>query len=113
MQFCRENYKTFDDLLKIAIGHGKKNFACKTNPSCSFSGKAFVMKSSLNKNQRYCLYFVEYLSSIIDLRLLYSRIICKLYRNYTNERLLFNQPNYLNFGDSQPKKKMKMGRYRN
>merc|ERR1712141_774101 len=37
-----QNYKTFDDLLKIAIGHGKKNFVCKTNPSCSFSGKAFV-----------------------------------------------------------------------
>ena len=53
--FCRENYKIFDNLLKIAIRHGRKNFVCKTNPSCSFSGKAFVMKSSLNKNQRYCL----------------------------------------------------------
>ena len=47
-----QNYKTFDDLIKMAIGHGKKNYICEINPSCSFSGSEFVIKSSLNKKQR-------------------------------------------------------------
>ena len=55
MNFYRENYKTFNELMKIAIGHEKKNYICEINPSCSFSGSKFVIKSSVNMNQRYNL----------------------------------------------------------
>ena len=55
MNFYRENYKTFNELMKIAIGHEKKNYICEINPSCSFSGSKFVIQSSLNMNQRYDL----------------------------------------------------------
>ena len=78
----------------MAIGHGKKNYICEINPSCSFSGSEFVIKSSLNnKKQRY-------------------------HRNNTIENDgSIKQPNYLNYGDSQPGKgsflkKIKSGTYK-
>ena len=76
---CRQKFKTFDDLIKIAIAHEKKNYICEINPSCSFSGSEFVIKSSLNnKKQRY-------------------------HRNNTIEKDgSIKQPNYLNYGDAQP-----------
>ena len=52
---CREKYKTFDNLMKIAMGHGKKNYTCDIIPSCSIAGSEFVIKSSLDKKQRYKL----------------------------------------------------------
>ena len=55
INYYRQKYKTFDDLIKIAIGHAKKNYICEINPSCSFSGSKFVIKSSLNKKERYHL----------------------------------------------------------
>ena len=43
----REKYKTFDNLIKIAMGHGKKNYTCEINPSCSVAGSECVIKSSI------------------------------------------------------------------
>ena len=51
----REKYKIFDDLIDIAIRHKKKNYVCEINPLCSFTGQAFVIKSSSNMLKRYNL----------------------------------------------------------
>ena len=51
----REKYKIFDDLISVALRHEKKNYVCEISPLCSFSGKAFVIKSSSNMTKRYHL----------------------------------------------------------
>ena len=53
VNFYRQKYKTFDNLIKIAMRHGKKNYNCDIIPSCSFARSEFVIKSSLDKKQRY------------------------------------------------------------
>ena len=93
---CRQKYKTFDDLIKKAIAHEKKNYICEI-PSCSFSGSKFVIKSSLNKTKRYHFRFI-----ILNLKknwnLIHSYLI--IYRN--KEKYVSINPHYLNYGDSQP-----------
>ena len=34
--------------MKIAIGHGKKNYVCEIDQSCSFAGSEFVSKAILD-----------------------------------------------------------------
>ena len=51
IEYYRQKYKTFDNLIKIAVGHGKNDYICDIIPSCSFAGIEFV--SSLTKRQRY------------------------------------------------------------
>ena len=55
INYYRQKYKTFDNLIKTAMGHGKKNYTCNVIPSCSFAGSEFIIKSSLTKKQRYKL----------------------------------------------------------
>ena len=84
-------------MIKVAIGHEKKNYNCEINPSCSFSGKKLVIKSSLNKTKRYHFRFI-----ILNLKknwnLIHSYLI--IYRN--KEKDVSINPHYLNYGDSQP-----------
>merc|ERR1712150_268788 len=70
-----QKYKTFDDLIKVAIGHEKLNYYCDIIPSCSFTGRKFDVRSSLNKKQR---------------------------NNISEKGRSIDMPNYLNYGYTQP-----------
>ena len=94
---CRQKYKTFDDLIKIAIAHEKKNYICEISPSCSFSGRKFVIKSSLDKTKRYQSFLVYHIKP--EEKLKFDTLL-PIYRKL--EKYVSINPHYLNYGDSQP-----------
>ena len=91
---CRQKYKTFDDLIEIAIAHEKKNYICQISPSCSFSGRKFIIKSSLNNTKRYHFKFIK-----PEEKLKFDTLL-PIYRK--KEKYVSINPHYLNYGDSQP-----------